>query len=174
MKAHVFERLAISLTSAFWILLLILPTLASEIDESFSLSFANSLDLPALSGKVVKIDVFLSPDGNPHIPPDPSKTSPSLVLSGSQRSQFFELLGKTGRTEWPEQNHVTSDVIGCYIYTKTGSPGYLFLRNLRDGRWYLHFYSTRDSVGGFNQALGEFLWGAIKDSGVVMSKGVGR
>lgn len=164
--AHVFERLPIFLTSAFWFLILSFPVLASEIDESFSLSFANSLDLPALSGKVVKIAVFLSQDGNPHIPPAPSNTSPSLVLSDSQRSQFFELLGKTGRTNSSELNHVTSDVIGCYIYTESASPGYLFLRNLRDGRWYLHFYSTRDSVGGFNQALGEFLWGAIRDSTV--------
>lgn len=144
--------------------MLSLPVLSSDVNESLSLSFANSLDLPALSKQVENIVIFLSPDGNPHIPPDPGKSSPALVLSESQRSQFFELLGKTGRTKSPELEHVTSDVIGCYIYTESTVPGYLFLRNLRDGRWYLHFYSTRDSVGGFNQALGEFLWNVIGDS----------
>lgn len=134
----------------------------SDIDELFSLRLANSLELSALSERVVKIEVFTVVDGNPHIPSDYTRTKPAIVLSDSQRSLFFELLGKTGRSKLSDFTQVTTDAIGCFIWTKNPAPGYLFLRNLQDGRWYLHFYSNRDPVGGFNQALGDFLWSVIR------------
>lgn len=147
------------------VVLLFAPAvLASDIDESFSLCLANSLELPALSERVVKIEVFTVVGGNPHVPPDYTRTKPAIVLSDSQRSFFFELLGKTGRSKSSDFTQVTTDVIGCFIWTKNPTPGYIFLRNFQDGRWYLHFFSSRDSVGGFNQELGNFLWNIVKES----------
>ncbi len=145
------------------ILFFSLNIFASDIDESFSLSLANSLDIPVISERVVKIEIFTVTDGNPYTPPDYTKTKPEIVLSDSQRSLFFELLGKTGVNKSSNFTQVTTDTIGCFIWTKNSAPGYLFLRNL-DGRWYLHFYSSRDSVGGFNQKLGDFLWSVIREA----------
>lgn len=162
MKAASFQFIACSL-----IILCVFISVklsASDIDEAFSISLGNSLDLPVISKQVTDIEIFLIDNSYSHVPSNFKNAKSKSLLSEKQKQHFFDLLGKVGHRKTSVNGQVTTNVIGCFIQRKNASPGYIYLRNFQDGRWYLNFYNKRDSVGSFNQALGDFLWDLLEKS----------
>ncbi len=135
------------------------------VNEQASLEMGNSMSLPEILRQTRGIDLYLiGRSRHPSIPPNYRTEQPQAQLDKEDIELFYKLLGP-GSSRERFSRQFAKGTIGCIIWKEGETiPAYLYVTNFQDGRWYVNYYSSEDSVGRFNNALGEFVWSLVAEN----------